>query len=222
VTPLLSEGQRVGLLVCFFSRQTEFDEQYIDLQQALGRQASQTLTRLRLQRRLAFLALHDQLTGVANRQLLQVELDAAIETADERNEPLGVLFLDIDDFKSVNDAFGHVTGDEILLEIAERLHASVRRGDIVGRIGGDEFVAVCANADAEAAGLIAERILAVTRAPIAVDDGVVSASVSVGVSVYRPGTDVRPTSTRMLARADAAMYTSKRSGKDRVTLDYSV
>jgi len=222
VTPLLSEGQRVGLLVCFFSRRTEFDEQYIDLQQALGRQASQTLTRLRLQRRLAFLALHDQLTGVANRQLLQVELDAAIETADERNEPLGVLFLDIDDFKSVNDAFGHVTGDEILIEIATRLHAGVRRGDIVGRIGGDEFVAVCANADAEAAGLIAERILAVTRAPIAVDDGVVSASVSVGVSVYRPGTDVRPTSTRMLARADAAMYTSKRSGKDRVTLDYSV
>ena len=221
-TPLIADGQRLGLLVCFFSRRTEFDERYIDLQQALGRQASQTLTRLRLQRRLAFLALHDQLTGVANRQLLQVELDAAIENADGTGEPLAVLFLDIDDFKSINDAFGHMAGDEILVEIASRLHSSVRSGDVVGRIGGDEFVAICTNADAAVSALVAERILAVTRAPIPVDDGVISASVSVGASIYRPGVDPRPTSSQLLRRADAAMYTSKRAGKDRVTLDPSL
>ena len=74
VTPLVADGVRLGILVCFFARRTEFDSSFFDLLDALGRQASQTLTRVRLQRRLAFLALHDQLTGVANRQLL--ELDA--------------------------------------------------------------------------------------------------------------------------------------------------
>lgn len=218
VTPLLAEGRRLGNLACFFARRTDFDAQYFELQQALGRQASQTLTRVRLQRRLAFLALHDQLTGVANRQLLQLSLDDEIEASTASREPLAVLFLDVDDFKSINDAFGHASGDMVLLEIATRLTASVRTGDLVGRIGGDEFVAICPGADALAAEAIAERILSVTRAPITVAGGVVSASVSLGISLYLPGIDERPDAQQLLVRADAAMYSSKRAGKNRLTL----
>ncbi|WP_310289560.1 diguanylate cyclase [Microbacterium trichothecenolyticum] len=218
VTPLLAESVRLGTLVCFFRGSTVFDTEYYELQQALGRQASQTLVRVRLQRRLAVLALHDQLTGVANRQLLQLTLDEAIVSAVERSESLSVLFLDIDEFKNINDGFGHAAGDLVLVELATRLTQSVRAGDVVGRIGGDEFVAICAGADGDAATAVAERILAICRTPIPVPEGVVSASVSVGVSVFRPGVDEQPAAEQMLNRADSAMYDSKRAGKDRMTM----
>lgn len=222
IAPLIADGQRLGNLACFFGRRDDFDAQYIDLQQALARQASQTLTRVRLQRRLAFLALHDQLTGAGNRQLLQLHLDEAIATSVTTGEPLSVLFLDIDDFKSINDAFGHAAGDMVLVELARRLGESVRASDVVGRMGGDEFVAVCATTDGDAAETVAERILEICRAPIAVPDGIISASVSVGISLFRPGLDPVPTAQQLLVRADAAMYGSKRSGKNRATLDASV
>ena len=221
VTPLIADGERLGVLVCFFGRRTEFDEQYFELQHALGRQASQTLTRVRLQRRLAFLALHDQLTGVGNRQLLQLTLDEAIASAVSTKQSLSALFLDIDDFKSINDAFGHAAGDLVLVELANRLHHSVRATDVVGRMGGDEFVAVCPNTDETAAAIIAERVLETCRAPIVTAGGVISASVSVGATVFRPDVDPEPTSAQMLVRADAAMYDSKRSGKNRVTMSVS-
>jgi diguanylate cyclase (GGDEF)-like protein/PAS domain S-box-containing protein len=219
VMPLISDGERLGILVCFFSMRTEFDAHFFDLQQALGRQASQTLLRVRLQRTLARLALHDQLTGAANRQLLQRTLDEAIASAETAGEPLAVLFLDVDEFKAINDAFGHAAGDMVLVELTTRLRSGVRSGDMVGRIGGDEFVAVCAGADGEAAEAIAQRILAVCRLPIAVPDGIISPSVSVGVSLYRPGIDPATTAQQLLVRADAAMYDSKRAGKDRVTMN---
>jgi diguanylate cyclase (GGDEF)-like protein/PAS domain S-box-containing protein len=215
VTPLVADGVRLGILVCFFARRTEFDSSFFDLLDALGRQASQTLTRVRLQRRLAFLALHDQLTGVANRQLLELTLDDAIRHATDRNEPLAVMFLDVDDFKGINDAFGHATGDLVLIELATRLQSGVRSDDVVGRIGGDEFVAICAGADDPAAASIASRILEICSQPIVVADGIISASVSIGISLYRPGVDEAPTPEQLLVRADAAMYDSKRHGKNR-------
>ncbi len=219
ITPLLAEDQRLGILICFFGRRNEFDEHFFELQQALGRQASQTLVRVRLQRQLSHLALHDQLTGVANRELLQRSLDHAIDQAAETSEPLGVLFLDVDEFKAINDQFGHATGDAVLVELAARLRQGVRGEDVIGRIGGDEFVAICANADIAAVASIAQRILGITQSPIAVEAGVISASVSVGVSHYQPSADPRPTAENLLIRADGAMYQSKGSGKNRVTIE---
>lgn len=218
IMPLSAEGERLGVLVCFFAARSDFDAHFFDLQQALGRQASQTLQRVRLQRQLAMLALHDQLTGVANRQLLQLTLDEALVTASSARECLAVLFLDIDDFKSINDSFGHATGDLVLVELATRLRDGVRAHDVVGRIGGDEFVALCPSTDAVAAEAIAERILAVCRKPITVPNGVISASVSVGLSLYDPAVDTLETGAQLLVRADAAMYDAKRAGKDRVTV----
>ncbi|MDY0910459.1 diguanylate cyclase [Microbacterium sp. CFBP9034] len=219
ITPLLADGERLGILVCFFGRRTEFDDHFFDLQKALGRQASQTLVRVRLQRRLAYLALHDQLTGVANRQLLEQSLDDAIARAAATGKPLAVLFLDVDGFKEINDQFGHATGDAVLVELATRLSGGVRAGDVVGRIGGDEFVAICADADVTAAAAIAQRILTMTQSPIAVSEGVIAASVSVGVALYRPDVDEPPTGENLLVRADGAMYDSKGAGKNRVTME---
>jgi diguanylate cyclase (GGDEF)-like protein len=222
VTPLVTDDGRLGILVCFFARRTEFDHQFTELQQALARQASQTLVRVRLQRRLAYLALHDQLTGVANRLLLQQRLDDALDAAERTREPLALLFLDVDDFKSINDAFGHAVGDMLLVELAARLRDGVRSGDVVGRIGGDEFVAICAGADEAAATAVAERILAIAQEPILADEAVISASVSVGISLYRPDVGARPTAEQLLVRADGAMYESKRTGKRRATVDTTV
>jgi diguanylate cyclase (GGDEF)-like protein/PAS domain S-box-containing protein len=219
VTPLVADDERLGVLVCHFARRTQFDEQFADLHRALVRQASQTLVRVRLQRRLAFLALHDQLTGVANRRLLQRVLDEAIEAATLRGEPLSLLFLDVDDFKGINDAFGHAVGDSVLVELAARLRRSVRSGDVVGRIGGDEFVAICADADGDAASAVAARILEISQEPIRTAGTMIQASVSVGISLYRPGPDAPPTAEQLLVRADGAMYESKRAGKRRATFD---
>ncbi|MDQ7879526.1 diguanylate cyclase [Microbacterium sp. QXD-8] len=219
VMPLLDADRRLGILVCFFGRARQFDDQFFDLQKALGRQASQTLVRVRLQRRLAFLALHDQLTGVANRQLLEQSLEDALEAASAHNTPLAVMFLDVDEFKSINDRFGHAAGDMVLVELAVRLGAGVRSEDVVGRIGGDEFVAICANADEHAATTIAERILRLTQEPIAIGEGLISASVSVGISMFHPRLHSRPTPEQLLVRADRAMYESKGAGKNRATFE---
>lgn len=218
ITPLQNEWERLGVLVCFFDDRGAFDEQFFDLQKALGRQAAQTLVRVRLQRRLEQLALHDQLTGLANRPLLQQSLEEAIDAAERGEHPLAVIFLDLDGFKAINDKLGHAAGDAVLREVAMRLRAGVRMEDTVGRIGGDEFVAICSGVDAESAAPIAERVRASIRHPMTdVPDGLV-VSASIGVSLFQPG-DARPTVDELLNRADDAMYRAKGSGRDSVSMD---
>lgn len=217
VTPLLDEPRRLGLLMCFFGRDRNFDEQFFELQKALGRQASQTLIRVRLQRQLAMLALRDQLTGLANRQLLQEKLSLAIGAAQDTGQPLAVVFLDLDGFKAVNDELGHKQGDEVLREVSRRLRDAVRQHDTVGRLGGDEFVAICEEADLAAAASIADRIRLAIRQPIDDLPAELPVSASVGVAMYMPHEDEPPTFDHLLNLADHAMYEGKAAGKDRVT-----
>jgi diguanylate cyclase (GGDEF)-like protein/PAS domain S-box-containing protein len=219
VTPLGTDEEPLGLLVCFFRRAQEHTDELTELQRALGRQASQTLVRVRLQRRLERLALTDPLTGIANRQSVEHSLHAAIASAHADVLPLSVVFLDVDEFKAVNDTYGHAIGDLVLRAIADRLVHSVRGEDSVGRIGGDEFVAICRHADAAAAQVIAERIRVLCHDPIHTPAGPVDVSVSIGLSVYSPDTDGRPAPHDLLNRADGAMYASKEAGKDRVSLE---
>ncbi len=217
VTPLSAGGERLGLLACFFGRKRDFDTGFFELQRTLGRQASQTLTRVRLQRELEHLALYDQLTGIPNRQLLTQRLHTAIDAATAIGEPMTVIFIDVDDFKQVNDRFGHAAGDAVLRELAQRFRDHVRADDVVGRIGGDEFVVICHAAGVDAGASVAERVLIGARDPMSDPPGL-HVSVSVGAATFTPLMGDVPTADDILNRADDAMYTSKARGKNQLNL----
>ncbi|MEN3277299.1 MAG: hypothetical protein V7631_3089 [Massilia sp.] len=164
------------------------------------------------ERRLHHLAHHDPLTGLANRTLLQDELKYAIDFA-VRNDLLGALaFLDLDNFKHINDNFGHEAGDAVLREIAHRLRTSVRENDTVARVGGDEFVLVINNqtGNEQLADLV-ERIRVCVSAPISVAGREILPGTSIGVSRFPHDGD---TVDRVMRAADAAMYHAKSLGKN--------
>ena len=152
-------------------------------------------------------ALHDSLTGLPNRALLYERLEHSLRRNDRVPGSPVVLFLDLDDFKPVNDRFGHAAGDDALVEIGRRLTAAVRPGDTVARLGGDEFLVLCDDVREEAdLDGIAERIRTVVAEPIELSSGVVDVSTSIGCSRAGAG----DTADEMVRRADLAMYEDKR------------
>ncbi|KQP01778.1 diguanylate cyclase [Leifsonia sp. Leaf264] len=215
--PLSFDGTASGVVLCFFGRARTFDSDAIEVQEAVARQASEALVRVRLQRRLERMALFDQLTGLANRQLLKVRLEEALGTAERTRHSTALIFLDLDGFKTVNDQLGHVVGDAVLREVAGRLRATIRPSDVAGRFGGDEFIIICEDADTDAASAIADRLRAVVGAPMSIVPDEYAISASVGVAVYSPGVSPSVTPDRLFTLADTAMYRSKNAGKDRTT-----
>ncbi|MGH9087297.1 MAG: putative bifunctional diguanylate cyclase/phosphodiesterase [Acidimicrobiales bacterium] len=170
-----------------------------------------------LHKRLTDLALHDPLTGLANRMVLVDQLDRALARLARSAGGLALVFVDLDDFKAVNDVYGHAFGDAVLREVASRLTASVRPGDVVARLGGDEFVLLfeaLPNPAIEGQRR-AERVRAAASQPISVDGHEVRITVSAGVATVRlPGRR----SEDVLAEADRAMYGAKRAGRNRVAV----
>lgn len=165
-----------------------------------------------LEDRLAHAAAHDPLTGLPNRDLLADRLVHALarEARDQRG--LALLFADLDDFKIVNDSFGHTVGDQVLVEVTRRLGRCVRDGDTVARLGGDEFTLVLEGiGDDRAASSVAERVARELRRPIVAGGADVRVTASVGIAVARPGEEPE----ELLRRADAAMYRAKGQGKAR-------
>jgi len=218
IFPLVRDGLPMGVVAAFFARERDLEQDALDLITAICRQAGQSLVRIRLQDQLAHLALHDQLTGLANRALLREELGRALSVADRSELPLTVMFLDLDGFKPVNDKLGHPVGDDVLREVARRLTAEVREGDLVGRIGGDEFVIVCPETDRENAERIAERLRSAVAESYADLPPHFAVSASVGVVVLRPEPDRATRSDEVLALADDEMYRAKNAGRNRVSL----
>jgi diguanylate cyclase (GGDEF)-like protein/PAS domain S-box-containing protein len=155
-------------------------------------------------------ATHDPLTGLANRTLFDELLVRAAYRADRSGRPVAVLYLDLDGFKDVNDVFGHPSGDRVLSETSRRLEAVVRPGDMVARMGGDEFVVLCEHlsepSDAET---IATRIVQAVGKPIPLAAGVATVTASVGIALGEPG----ETAASLIGRADEAMYRMKQGGK---------
>jgi diguanylate cyclase (GGDEF)-like protein/PAS domain S-box-containing protein len=217
-SPLTDKGKPVGVISSFFRRKREFDPALLELLETLTQQASHVLARIRLQGQLARMALHDLLTGLANRQLLQVRLTQAIAGAERSSRPLAVIFLDLDGFKVVNDSCGHAVGDSVLQQVADRLRASVRTADTIGRYGGDEFVVICEDTDADAVGHVTDRILASVKEPLEGVPAEYPVSASIGVALLAPDAESTVTTDGILGLADAAMYQSKNAGKDRVTV----
>lgn len=167
----------------------------------------QVLAKTRIER----LAYHDHLTGLANRRLLMDRLQQGLASAQRRDWLLGLLFIDLDYFKFINDSLGHPVGDQVLLQVAERLNRLVRQGDTVARVGGDEFVLLLSDVrDAEDAGRMAERCIAELSRPIVVGPEELHIAASIGVALGpTDGSDAQT----VLKNADAALYEAKQRGR---------
>ena len=171
----------------------------------------------RRNRELSHQALHDTLTGLPNRALVLDRAEQLLaRAAREPGMLAGVLFIDIDDFKAVNDNLGHAAGDLLLSTVAERLRGAVREQDTVGRLGGDEFVVMSELSGGEATlELLADRLTEILREPVPLADGAktISVTASIGVAVGRYAS-----ADALLRDADLALYTAKAAGKDRHVL----
>ena len=168
--------------------------------------------RTRLEAELAHQAFHDALTGLANKALFRDRLNHAVARMESSGLQLAVLFLDLDNFKTVNDSLGHSRGDLLLGFVSEVLVNSMRSMDTVARLGGDEFALLIEDlADPSEAIQVAEDILSALRRPVALGSKDVVATVSIGIRFAKPGC----TSEELLRDADLAMYMAKENGKDR-------
>ena len=195
-------------LVASFDRSIDAEE--TAFARAIATTLAAALSRLRTEERMRYDALHDPLTGLANRTLLRDRLTQALARSAREQLPTGVLFIDLDDFKAVNDRFGHAVGDAVLTELAGRLKAAVRPADTVARLGGDEFVVVCEDVDCEAATALGRRMEQALRQPLAVDGAEHRLTASIGIALGDDDAD------GLLARADAAVYRAKAAGRGRV------
>jgi diguanylate cyclase (GGDEF)-like protein/PAS domain S-box-containing protein len=188
----------------------ELADDELGLVRAVAHTLATALARLRGEERTRHEAVHDPLTGLANRTLLRDRLEHALAKSERRSGDAAVLFVDLDNFKQVNDHHGHATGDAVLMELGRRLRTAIRPGDTIARFGGDEFVAVCEDVDEESAVLVGERMLQAIRMPIVTAGLEHRLSASVGVALGQSDPD------RMLDNADAAAYRAKAAGRGRI------
>jgi len=180
------------------------------------RVAERTEELARANEQLRELAMHDSLTGLANRAALYAHLDHALHRARRNGAPLALLMIDLDGFKAVNDRLGHEAGDRVLVEVAERLNRCARGGDLLARLGGDEFVLVAeAGHDADAVTVIGERLLHTLQSPIELGSERASVGASIGIAF---GGDVPIDVNDLLRTADRAMYAAKAAGRGAIRI----
>ena len=162
--------------------------------------------------RLEQMAQFDMLTSLPNRRMFMDRLTQSVELARRNSNRFGLLFVDLDGFKRINDTYGHEAGDRVLKTVAARLAICIRLSDTAGRIGGDEFTVILGTLNRfEDAGQVADKIISALRRPITLPNGVIERiGSSIGISVYP---DNAEDGDRLLAAADNAMYEAKRSGK---------
>lgn len=164
-----------------------------------------------LEEQLTHQAMHDSLTGLANRTLLQNRVAAALSRAKRRNSRIAVLFIDLDNFKTVNDTLGHAAGDILLVNISDRLRKCLRLSDTPARLGGDEFAVLLEDFEDETEKeLVAARLLDEIRRPVDIQGREVFVGASIGIAANSPADQPED----LLRKADVAMYTAKRSGKN--------
>lgn len=168
-----------------------------------------------LETKLAHLAYHDGLTGLPNRTLLEERIEHALARTERTGSPVGILYLDLDGFKGVNDTLGHEVGDRLLIEFARRIEIHSRPMDTVARLGGDEFCILLedfhGSREAES---VADRLRENLMVPFELPEGPVRVGVSIGIAV-KTARDEDLTARRLLCKADAAMYRNKKAPKPR-------
>ena len=209
-TPIKSKDGRVIGTFAFYFREcrppSRWHRRIVDACVHLGALA---IERKEARAQIARLAYYDTLTGLPNRARLRDLISEATEAC-PAGKHVALAFLDVDNFKDVNDTLGHSAGDELLVEFARRLRAQIQPGDMLGRLGGDEFVIVLPNCGAAEASLVASRITEALVMPLRIGTRQVPMSVSIGISIYPDNaTDIET----LIQQADAAMYKAKRAGR---------
>jgi len=210
--PVTHNGHAHGMLGIFSRGANAIDEEQVSFIEGIGHLLSTALQREKAEQRLAFLAQFDPLTGLPNRSLLEDRLKQAAAQSRRKERHTGVLLIDLDRFKLVNDTFGHQAGDVMIREVARRLAGCVRAGDTVGRISGDEFCVVLADlACADDAGVVAQKVLDALSLPIDLEGNEAFVTASIGISIH-PADDDDPEA--LIRNADMAMYKAKKSTRN--------
>jgi diguanylate cyclase (GGDEF)-like protein/PAS domain S-box-containing protein len=209
-TPIKAKDGRVIGTFAFYFRESRppsrWHQRIVDACVHLGALA---IERKEARAQIAQLAYYDTLTGLPNRARLRHLISEAIQAC-PAGKQVALAFLDVDNFKDVNDTFGHSAGDELLVEFAQRLRAQIQPDDMLGRLGGDEFVIVLPNRDAAEAALVASRITEALVMPLQIGTKQVPMSASIGISIYPDSaTDI----DTLIQQADAAMYKAKDAGR---------
>jgi diguanylate cyclase (GGDEF)-like protein len=216
-TQLLDVAEQIGIQLGRVVERTRSEEAlrqaYDELWQANDELTREVIERARAEAALSRLAFYDTLTELPNRALFLDRLDHALNRADRTHRSIAVMFLDLDNFKVVNDSLGHTVGDLLLSTVSERLRSSLRMSDTVARFGGDEFTILLEDLDGPDGALpTAERIVEAVREPVLLEGTEVVPSFSIGIVIGTPGRD-RP--DELLRNADLAMYRAKVNGKAR-------
>jgi diguanylate cyclase (GGDEF)-like protein len=208
--PLIAAGRTIGLIEVTAARERAFDDRAVELASMLAGEAAMALENARLYDQIRHQALHDGLTGLANRVLFRDRVEHAVERSRRSGARIAVLFIDLDDFKTLNDNHGHARGDEVLTVVASRLLGVLRPADTAARHGGDEFAVLLEDVADEADALaVATRIADSFRGPISLAETPIRVAASIGVALS-VGTE---TADELLRNADVAMYAAKQSSR---------
>jgi diguanylate cyclase (GGDEF)-like protein len=217
--PLLNWGKPIGVMIVSSNERNIFSPAFLEVLVRMARNISFAFENFeraeekeRSEKTIRYLAAHDSLTGLANRVTFNELLDAAIKTAHRHDRQCALLFIDLDQFKLINDTFGHAEGDSFLIEMARRLRNVVRASDVIARLGGDEFVIllndITENHQVE---IVANNVLSALAQPLALSGRACQVTASIGIAMFPDdGADVRT----LMKHADIAMYQVKSKGRN--------
>jgi diguanylate cyclase (GGDEF)-like protein len=216
VAPLTFDEDTLGALALESSRPNAFTQSDLQLLSSLAATATAAIHNAMLHAQVQKIAITDSLTGVYNRRGFTEVGRRMIESARRFERPLSAIMLDVDNFKSINDGYGHATGDVILQAVAERLAHGIREVDLLGRFGGDEFAILFPETDLFTAWNVAERMRQnVSQVAIPTEHGSLSVTISQGLARYSSRT---PDLDSLIGEADRALYLAKQSGRNRVEM----
>ncbi|MEH6626455.1 MAG: GGDEF domain-containing protein, partial [Motiliproteus sp.] len=210
--PVVVEKRVVAVMEFFSETSEQPDENLLCIFDDIGKQLGMVYNRKNLLDRISFLASHDDLTGLPSRNVVKDRIAQAIRSAKRKNSKVAVIFADLDNFKEINDVYGHSCGDIVLKTVASRLRKNIREADTVARFGGDEFIIVLADVhDSKSATTVCNKVIAAMSPPIDHEGNQHCIGISLGIALFP---DHGVTDTEILSSADKAMYKAKKSGKN--------